>query len=464
MTTPFLTKAVAILLIGAALTAQKTYYVDSVNGKATNGGLTPSNAFGSLTQAVGLVAKGDTVVVLPGTYNISTEGSFPVKFGNTATDQSNITIIALDGPSKTFIDGGGTYSGIGMIRFYEKARGVRLSGFTFRNMADSFWSCGIRLGSTSGNAFRAWDAEIDNCIFASSLSRAFVVFGADAKTKRQTTGLRIHNNLFLNMNQNRRPVAIYGDGVNHFYNNTIIHPTTTTNRAGVYLNALLSHGVPSKAVVKNNIVVGGGGTGTDNSWGIEKGPKTTSFAGGASAVVENNNCFGNKVNYSGFVPSATNLKVDPKLVSKTDQHLQSTSPMINKGTTNVALIRHDLDGYPQRNGNSDIGAYEYHTNSFGLSILPKIAGSVEFEFKGSGGIAYIYVAFNESSFYLPTIGQGLIDPSLFALVTTTSSPGKLKLSVPNDSKLEGVRVVFQGLYVGTGGAELLNVVHTYIRK
>ena len=457
MTTKTASKSIAIILLGAALAAQQTHYVDAVNGLPTNGGTLPSNAFKSISQAALAATTGDTIVVLPGTYDLSIENSFPVQFGN-AANQDNITVIAAEGPSQTFIDGSGTYSGIGMIRFRENARGARITGFTFQNMADSFWSCGIRLGSSSGNQFRAWDVEVDNNVFASTLHRGFVVFGAGATTQRQTTGLRIHNNLFLSMDPNRRSVAIYGDGDNHFYNNTIIHPTNTTNRAAIYLNALASHGVPSKAVIKNNIIIGGG----SNSWGIEKAPAVAPFAGGALATVEYNNSFGNLVNYQGFTPSGTNLTMDPLFVSATDLRLQASSPMINMGTLNVPLIRHDLDRYPHRLGNPDMGAYESHTNSFDVTIQPKIAGSVEFEFKGAAGVGFVFLAFDESAFFLPSFGQVLIDPTILFLVGTVGAPGKLMLSVANDPTLEGIRTVFQGVHQAATN-ETLNVRHTYIR-
>ena len=49
-------------------------------------------------------------------------------------------------------------------------------------------------------------------------------------------------------------------------------------------------------------------------------------------------------------------------------------------------------------------------------------------------------------------------------VGTTSSPGSLKLPVPNVPAAEGDRLVFQGAYAGTRGLELINVRHTYLRK
>lgn len=453
----------ASIALCGALSAQTTYYSDAVNGNdATNSGLLPSAAFKSMTKASSVMAAGDTLVVLPGVYDISIEGSFPVQFGNTATSQDNILVIGIEGPAVTIVDGGGTYDGIGMIRFHENAKGARLTGFGFRNMADSFWSCAIRLGSASGGAFRAVDVEVDNCIFESSLSRAFVIFGSSTTTQATTEGCRIHNNLMLGLNPNRRTCAVYGSGANHLYNNTILHATDTTDRAAIYLNSLA--GTPSSnAVVRNNIIIGGG----TSSWGIEKGPVDVNFSGGATAVVENNNSFGNLTNYVNFTPGGTNLSVDPEFVSATDLRLKSTSKMIDAGTNNVAVLRHDLDYSPAAfaAGTSgritDIGAYEFHTNDFTVTAPPVLGGNAAFAFTGTGGIAGLLLGFNEISFLAP-FGVVLAD-TLF-LVTTTSSPGTVQIPVPNLPGAEGLRVVFQGIYSGANGLEMLNVDHSYVRK
>ncbi|MCA8956080.1 MAG: hypothetical protein KDC87_08395 [Planctomycetes bacterium] len=461
--------ALLAALFAAPLTAQTTYYVDQVGGADTNGGTLPSAAWRTLTYAAGSLQKGDTLVVLPGVYDLKHEITFPVNFGATATDQSNITIIAAEGPSKTFIDGNGSYSGIGMIRFQEMARGARMTGFTFRNMADAFWSCAIRLGSSSGDQYRAWDVEIDNCVFESTLSRPFVVFGASANTARQSSGMRIHNNLILNTNSNRRACEIYGDGQNWFYNNTIVHPTDIADRAVVWVNALLTHGQPGNARVFNNIIVGGG----TSSEGIELGvADTTTYAGGANGVVLNNNCYNNKIDYKGFTPDASNLSADPMFVDTTkgDYRLQAGSPCLDTGSAAVAQLRHDLDYYPTlfpataRGRLPDIGAYEFHPVNFGLVAAPKVGGTVTFGFAGATPAmpVGVFLGFDEAAYGPLSFGLVLANPLFF--LAQTVWPNVISGTLPNDPNLEGLRLVFQGAAVINGNVELLNVAHTYVRK
>lgn len=469
MTTKSLSFLAAAVVFGGSLLAQTTYYVDVVNGASppTNSGLTPSSAFYSLTDAAGAAQAGDTVIVMPGTYNLAVETAFPVVFGG-SQNQDGINIIAAEGPSKTFIDGSGTYAGIGLVRFREGARGARISGFTFQNMADAYWSCAIRLGSSSGGIYRAWDVEVDNCVFDSTLSRGIVIFGSGSATAASTTGCLIHNNLFLNTHPNRRVIAMWGDGANYVYNNVIIHPTDTVNRAGIYIDALTAGPGASKAHVYNNIIVGGAVNGTNSAWGVQLAASTGTTLGGAGATVENNNVFNCASDYNGFTASASNLAVDPLFVSATDFRLQPTSPMIDKGTANLLPhIRHDPDGFPGNHGGApDIGAYESHDNSFGVSIHPKLGSNAEFEFKGAPGFGRIYVSVNETptpSINLPGLGHILIDYNFFLLAAISGSPGKFQIAVPNTASLEGQRLVFQGVYIGAT-TEALNVVHTFIRK
>ncbi len=96
MSSPTL-KLLAVTLLSGALGAQ-TLYVDAVNGLPTNSGARPSTALKSITQAAAVVTAGGTIVVLPGTYDVVIEGSFPILFNSVA----DVTIIAAEGPSSTF--------------------------------------------------------------------------------------------------------------------------------------------------------------------------------------------------------------------------------------------------------------------------------------------------------------------------------------------------------------------------
>ncbi|MHC4077895.1 MAG: hypothetical protein ACYST0_05560, partial [Planctomycetota bacterium] len=224
----------AALVLGGTLCAQGTFYVDAVNGNDGNTGRTPSKAWQTLTKSSKVIGKNSTVLVLPGTYKLGNE-TFPVVYGgSTVLNQDNCRIIGVGGPATTIIDGAGTYNGLGMIRVQENAKGTRITGFTFKNMAAAFWSMGVRLGSASGDQWRSVGAEVDNCIF-DGLNRGIVVFGSGTGT-RQSTDNKVHNCLFLN-NQSSYPcVAIYGNGNNHFHNNTIIN----AGNDGLFLDSIVA--------------------------------------------------------------------------------------------------------------------------------------------------------------------------------------------------------------------------------
>lgn len=59
----------SLLLLSLATANAKTYYV-SPTGKASNAGDSPKHPFATLAQAQALVAPGDSVVILPGTYRV----------------------------------------------------------------------------------------------------------------------------------------------------------------------------------------------------------------------------------------------------------------------------------------------------------------------------------------------------------------------------------------------------------
>jgi parallel beta-helix repeat protein len=122
----------------------------------------------------------------------------------------------------------------------------------------------------------------------------------------------------------------------------------------------------------NNIVYG-------NYWGISVGSKGSGsqllnntvtqndygidiyVANGAQ--IKNNIVYGNPgVNIYGSGNSttvSTNLVTDPRFVSASDFHLQSSSPAIDTGLT-ISEITTDIDGAPRPQGSGyDIGAYEF---------------------------------------------------------------------------------------------------------
>jgi len=443
--------ALAVPALALSSPAQSMFYVDAANGSDGNQGTSPSFAFKSLTKASQVVGKNSTIFVMPGTYGVQTTNeAFPVTFG-AGMDQSNVTLIGIEGPSKTFIDGGKSSTSLGMLRVRSQGTGIRITGFTFQNMASAFWSMAIRLGSASGGVYSASKVEIDNCVFK-DLNRGIVVFGSPANTL-QSTDNKIHDNLFLRSGTGYPAVAIYGDGTNHFYNNTIY--TTTSGGDGIFLDSIVAT-APCKARIHNNIIMNA------NAVGINVG------AAGGAAVIQYNDSYNNGTAFKGFTVHMSNMTVDPMFVdpSKDDFRLKPASKMVDAGTSLVALMRHDLDYFPHwydYNGNGrapDIGAYELHKMNFEVTDPLKLGKTAKFTFAGTpNGVGIVLWSLDELRVPVASpLGLVLLDVSTFLPMTiVTTAPGSRTFSVPNDKKLEGLRVTVQGLYLLNGKLELLNV-------
>jgi hypothetical protein len=79
---------------------------------------------------------------------------------------------------------------------------------------------------------------------------------------------------------------------------------------------------------------------------------------------------------TGSATQSNNLTVDPKFLSTTDFHLQSSSPAINTGATLAEVLR-DFDGVTRPQGSAyDIGAYEYGGTVATPTPTPTPSGNV----------------------------------------------------------------------------------------
>ena len=440
----------AVGLIAASLTAQRSvFYVDATNGLDTNTGTSLARAWKTLGHASRTVGKNATVLVQPGVYKPTAQ----VAWG-AARDQSNTWVIGVAGPSKTIVDGGGTLGNLGMMRIRSSigSKGIRISGLTFRNTDNTpFWSMAIRMGSTSGGQWASVDAEVDNCVF-DGVKRGMVIFGSTSAG--QSTGNRIHNNLFLNCSG--RTVEVWGDGDNAIYNNTIVGPNGSGG-AGIYIDSLVATAT-SKARILNNLVVQGANS------GIEIG---TQVAGNeTTATIADNNCFKNKTDYAGFKKlSSSNTAVDPLFVdaTKRDYRLKPTSPLIDSGAA-VPLVRHDPDYLP---GNisyhgkvraPDVGAYEL-SRDYMTVTAPFKAGKIgQARFTGAaGGVSVLLWSLEQAAISAP-FGTILIDPvTLLPITRVGAIPGIVAQPFPNQTALKGIRLVIQGAAIRSGTLEMLNI-------
>ncbi|GEM_PF-1784252 len=434
------------LFLGGSLAAQTTYtyWCDAVNGNDTNGGTSPKTAFKSITHAVSVLRKGDTLYILPGVYSVSkTKEKFPIYVGAGPMNQDKVKIIAPYGPKVTILDmENKTY--FSALRFRDLAKGAKISGLQIRNGTSVSWHCGIRLGSASGAQWAAIDVEVFDCMFVNLYN------GIDVWSNGGG-GCRIHDNLFLN-NKGFGVVFVGTPGNKgvYIYNNTIVG----AGKAAVYIWYDPNYGfIPDKAVIVNNIAYKGAASGFQSAVYSRIHMKPITF--------ESNDAFGNNFNYkfSAGTPSASNLTVDPLFVdpSKGDWRLKTNSPLIEKGWIkdyslygtpdlygNASLFDYNGDGFAQ----PDIGCHEVSDVLTTLSGKWAIGQTVTLNHKGPAGFMAIdFMSRTYPGMGLPLLGSFIPDPLRmlpFYLMGGSTAPQKIPL--PNNPYLVGVPLYIQTIY------------------
>jgi hypothetical protein len=430
-------------LLLASLGAQRTLFVDGVNGNDANQGTARNQALKSLTAASRVAVDDDLIVVLPATYAVSTTNEiFPIRFGVVATpSQNRVRILGEAGPAVTVVDGEGRSinNTTPLLRLQWFADGLKVSGLTFKNTSSvDFWSKAIHCGSTSGGNFSAQNVEIHGCVFR-DVHRAITIFGTDPANPNPTTGIRFHDNLIVNTTS--VAVASYTEGQSAIYNNTIVRPGVD----GIYIDNVFFLNNP--ALVANNIVVQGTVSGI-NAGGF-----------GQNATYQNNDCFGNATNYLGTTFPGSNVSVDPQFVSPVndDWHLSGGSPLLETGTLGLPVIRHDLERFPRAHdgngdGNSGVDVGCYQRSSYAMTLIGgwQLGQLVTFSFSSpAAGAGLVLFSRRSDAIYAGPLGTLLLDPLTLqtALTLVGVSPGPVGLLLPNDPSLQGLYLAMQGAFL-----------------
>ncbi len=329
--------------------ARTDWFVDvaATNPSATG---TKSDPFPTIGSAFSIADDNDRVFVAPGIYDPAAGETYPYQWGaNAALSQLNIELIGTAGAASTIVDGGGTFSGFGIMRFRLLAAGAKVRGFTFRGYNGTLGA--IRLGSISAN-FEAYDVEISHCVFEGSIGSGVATFGASA-------GLKIHDNVFVNnfdngiwcsdITANVNPCAGVVSG-GEVYNNTFVG-----NGNGIRLQG-------GTWAVFNNVVVNSNVNGIFD-FGLAGFPAASS-----SYTLDNNCVFGNTTDYGGgLVAGANSISADPMFVNPglNDFHLMPGSPCVDAGTSPLpSYVASDMDQDPRQLAGSsgvqapDMGADE----------------------------------------------------------------------------------------------------------
>ncbi|KAA3615219.1 MAG: hypothetical protein DWQ01_00415 [Planctomycetota bacterium] len=469
-----------IPLLAASLGAQGTvWFVDAVNGNNANGGTMINNAFQTINFAVNLAAPGDTINVLPGTYN---ESVYINKDGLRLEALPIATITPPGGqPAFEIVSDTTAISNATLVRGFE--------------IVDAFYGVYIHNSSTPlPNSPTIEMNEMRDCSIGIFLEH----FGSGITHDAILRYNFIHHEI-------EGCSAPYGAGIYLLaYDGAICETFIRANRIfyvefGMLIDDTVSSSVVSDhqcnvlaynewsyfiestaapTLCNESIAFGAPASSTGFAYGVYSNSPNVNVYNSIIWVPDGIDCFGfpfigddvfGPVTVDGFsIVEDVNPAMDPQFVDapNLDFHIFSTSPAINAGDTILILpgstipIDHDNDGAPRiqdpfRTGvlDVDLGAYEYATvsmdvvdpadpaNSSGLPyVMGRFGGSVNVSVTGNPGDQWMFW-WNTANSYgtnvvLPALGNQLvlfgINPITFTL---TSSSAVLPINLPNRAPL-----------------------------
>jgi serine protease len=300
--------------------------------------------YSTIALALSAALSGDTVLVGPGTYtqNLNFNGK---SIALRSSSGPQVTNISVNGGHAVILGGAAEISGFtisGAVADFGAAiavsgKGTLIKGNIFQNNIETSGGYGAAIG---GNAA---SPKIDSNLFVNNQADGQYLSGAVSFINSSSP--IIQNNVFYN-NPTRAINFVLPSGNSPLVvNNTFVGNTVA-----------IKYGSFSTTQISNNILAGNG-TGFLLDYPYEL------------PVWDHNLVDNNGVNYSGMADptgSMGNLSADPRFMSSTDFHLQSSSPAINAGTLTHAPSL-DFDGRVR--SLPDIGAYEFVPEPSGLTLL-----------------------------------------------------------------------------------------------
>lgn len=271
----------------------------------------------SIQAALNAACSGDTVYVGAGTY-----------YENITIPKSSLTLKGSLGTTAetVIIDGGG----IGNVVFATGIQNFTIDGFTIQNSRQSN-SCLISEPSPCSAGVHLINPPNGNV--GTTIMRNLIV-------KNNFFGVWIQGILAGNITFERNVIVDNQDTAVHMgvcgSSSAVITNNTIANNKGYY--TYLDSCLLGNRTLRNNIIV------KNSGFGVYLYPNSQ------RTILYNNGWSNTLGTYATLTSSIGGLSVDPKFVSSSDYHLQSSSPMINAG--DLALT--DPDG-----SRSDMGAYYF---------------------------------------------------------------------------------------------------------
>jgi RHS repeat-associated protein len=289
----------------------------SYTGAVENG--SAANPFKRIQAAIDAVPAAElrAIVVKPGVYN-----ERPYSNG-----KSRIHLFSQAGAAQTIIDGQQVNSSVVRLYGFDKAT---FSGFTVRNAQTDWLGAGLRVEAGSGTIL------IDGNIFTNNVTTASSTTGGGGGLYLKTArGSRITNNYITNNSARRGGGVLFAAGNADFWHNTIVGNTATAGLGGG-LSALT--GVNPN--VRNNIIWGNVGTGTDAQ---------------AHQLAIANNVL------QGAAAGSGNISADPNLLSPVGgiYRIPPDSSARNKAVPVALTVDFDFEQRPETGlAKADMGADE----------------------------------------------------------------------------------------------------------
>ena len=313
---------IVVLCLLTATAPAVDYYVDALNGSNKGGNGSLKSPWKTLTYSLGNLAMNDTLHVLPGTYDTSSNGEiYPM------TLPVGITMIGTSARD-CILDAEGSTAASQVIVM---SSGCTLANLTIKGSNNTWWDGAITSWGTNT------DWKVLNCTIQGN-----------------ARGIHVWNN-----NKN---VLIAGNYFSGVYNDNIsVYASTgvdifSNTFDGTLLKSLkaiivTSNGtVPSAGRIYNNTIS------NYTQFGIDADAAT-----GAGFTLDHNNLWNNVAHYSPNLTKGQNdISVDPVFVDAAagNLHIAPTSPLVDKGIGTYTYIT-DWDGTPRPQGKTvDIGADE----------------------------------------------------------------------------------------------------------